>query len=213
MKYKAVLFDMDGTVLDTIEDLHDSVNYSLQHFGYAPISMQETMANLGNGARYLIRKSCPPDLTEQQLEEILTFYTAWYNDHSLIKTRAFAGIPELMEALSANGSQTVIISNKPHHIVEKLGQIIFPGIACYGERPGIPRKPDPAAVLKTLEELNIAKEDAFYICDTEVDVLTAKNAGVDCIAVSWGFRSLEDLHAAGAKVIASTVAELGQLLQ
>jgi len=212
MKYKAVLFDMDGTVLDTLDDLRDSMNYSLAHFGYPERSREHVAASLGNGAAYLAKCCAPADISEDGLKELLAFYKDWYDAHALIKTAPYEGILSLMDKLSAAGIQTAIISNKPHSAVIPLAERFFPGVYSVGEKPGIARKPAPDAVLAVMSGFGLKPEDCVYIGDTEVDLKTAAAAKCDCIAVTWGFRSESELITAGAKLIAHNTTELEKLL-
>ena len=213
MKYKAVLFDMDGTVLDTLGDIADAVNHSLETFGYPRQSEDVIRAKLGNGARMLMTGCAPENLSSEAFEELLNFYNSYYNDHSIIRTAPYAGIPELCAELEAVGCKVAIISNKPDPTVKGLADRFFHGMYAVGECPDIRRKPAPDAVLTALKEFNIRPDEAVYIGDTEVDVQTARNAGTGCIAVSWGFRSLEQLQDTGVSDICATVEELsGKLL-
>ena len=212
MKYKAVLFDMDGTVLDTIGDLTDSMNHSLEHFGYPPITEEQAKAGLGNAARHYCACSVPGDISPERFEEFFEYYRAWYNAHSLIKTAPYEGILQLAADLEKAGCRCAIISNKPDPTVKILSDRFFRGMPAIGESEKVKRKPDPSSVLEMLRELGVDKADAVYIGDTEVDIATAVNAGMDCIAVSWGFRTRQQLVDAGAAVIADTVQQLEALL-
>jgi len=213
MKYKAVLFDMDGTVLDTLTDIANAVNYSFRSFGIPEVPKETIMLKLGNGAERLVRGSLPYELPEDDFRSLLGFYNTWYNDHSIVETAPYPGITDLMSKLDSEGCKTVIVSNKPDPTVKLLAERFFLGMPAVGERPGIARKPAPDSVLSVLRELGIAPEDAAYIGDTEVDILTAKNAGTHCIAVSWGFRPRSVLENAGAELICDSVEELSALLR
>ena len=212
MKYKAVLFDMDGTVLDTLDDLRDSVNYSLSRFGFPERSREYVAASLGNGAAFLIKRCAPEDIDSDTCNALLAFYKDWYDAHALIKTAPYAGITSLADKLAQAGIKTAIISNKPHSAVIPLAGKFFPGIYSVGEKPGIARKPAPDPVLAVMDAFGLKPEDCVYIGDTEVDLMTARAAGCDCIAVTWGFRSEQELIAAGAKVICHSTDELEEIL-
>ena len=210
MKYKAALFDMDGTVLDTIDDLCDSMNHCLLQYGYPRISRDCAMRNLGSGAAYYARRSLPEDVNEKTFHEFLQAYKDWYNTHSCIKTAPFPGIIELLSELENRGVRVGIVSNKPDATVSLLAERFFPGIPAIGESAGIKRKPAPDTVLSMLRRFNVSPEEAVYIGDTEVDIETARNAGTGCVAVTWGFRPAEALTAAPA--LADTASQLLTLL-
>ena len=211
MRFRGVLWDMDGTVLDTLEDLWAAVNVSLRRFSLPEASMEAVRAGLGNGAAHLISCVCP----EARREEVLAFYKPWYDAHCNIHTRPYAGILPLMERLKAAGVRQAIISNKPDPAVQELAKSYFPGLldSAVGESPSVRRKPNPDAVLAAVEQMGLTVADCVYVGDTEVDLATAKNAGMACIAVSWGFRSREQLLAAGATELAAAAEELEELLE
>ena len=211
MGCRAVLFDMDGTVLDTLEDLWAAVNVSLRRFSLPEASRDTVRAGLGNGAAHLIACVAP----EERREEVLAFYKPYYDAHCNIKTRPYPGILPLMARLRARGVKQAIISNKPDPAVQELAKSYFPGLldSAVGESPSVRRKPNPDAVLAAVEQMGLTAADCVYIGDTEVDLATAKNAGMACIAVSWGFRSREQLLAAGATALAATAEELEKLLE
>ena len=214
MRYKAVLFDMDGTVLDTLDDLADSVNRSLREFGLPEVSRFQVGQSLGNGAKYLIRHCLPEGSDEALCEQVLSFYKPWYDAHCLIKTKPYDGILQLMETLRADGVSRAIISNKPDSAVQELAEAFFPGLmdVVIGESPAVKRKPSPDTVLAAASQMGLMASDCVYIGDTEVDLETARNAGMDCIPVSWGFRTEEQLCAAGAEEIIRSPEELKKKL-
>lgn len=214
MSYLAVLFDMDGTVLDTLDDLADSVNYSLRHFALPMVSRERVAQSLGNGAAYLIRHCVPAGTPDTLCDEILAFYKPWYDAHCRIKTRPYEGILNLMKMLQVQGVRQAIISNKPDSAVQELAEVFFPGLmdVVIGDSPAVRRKPAPDTVLAAAEKMGIPVSACVYIGDTEVDIETARNATMDCIAVTWGFRTEEQLLAAGADNIAHSPAELAAKL-
>ena len=214
MRYKAVLFDMDGTVLDTLDDLADSVNRSLREFGLPEVSRFQVGQSLGNGAKYLIRHCLPEGSDEALCEQVLAFYKPWYDAHCRIKTKPYDGILQLMVALRADGIRQAIISNKPDSAVQELAEAFFPGLmdVVIGESPAVKRKPSPDTVLAAASQMGLMASDCVYIGDTEVDLETARNAGMDCIPVSWGFRTEEQLCAAGAEEIIRSPEELKKKL-
>lgn len=208
MRYRTYLFDMDGTVLDTAADLADAVNRTLAVHGFPGRSLAQVTAALGNGAARLMAASLPRGSDTPGFTDILAWYKAWYRDHSCIKTAPYPGMAELLAALRRSGAAVAIVSNKPHAAAAALGARFFPGTAVWGESPERPRKPAPDMVLHALEQLGADREGAVCIGDSEVDVQMAKNAGLPLIAVDWGFRTAEQLRAAGAAVVVHTPAEL-----
>ncbi|MBQ0037648.1 MAG: HAD-IA family hydrolase [Clostridiales bacterium] len=213
MSYKTCLFDMDGTVLDTVADLADAVNHTLTGYGYPARSVQQVKDATGNGARELIAHSLHDGEATPDFENILAEYKAWYADHTCVETAPYPGIPALLEKLRRDGVQVAIVSNKPDKAAKILAERFFPGIPTFGETADIPRKPAPDMVYHAAKKLGASLDGTVYIGDSEVDVQTARNAGVDLVAVSWGFRGRERLKIAGAERIADTVAELYDLVK
>ena len=210
MAYRAVLFDMDGTVLDTLTDLAAAANTALRHFGLPEGSREKVCASLGNGASYLIH-ACVPEGTEERFtREVLAWYKPWYDAHCCIETRPYPGILELMARLKAKGIRQAIISNKADPAVQELAARFFPGLleTAVGESETVRRKPDPDAVLAAAQQMGMTLDECVYVGDTEVDLATARNAGMACLSVTWGFRSEEELLAAGATHIAHNTEEL-----
>jgi len=187
-----ILFDLDGTLLDTLEDLLDATNYALEHHGYPCRTLGELRGFVGNGARNQIRLSVPEGADP---EPVLETYQRYYPGHCRIKTAPYPGI---MQALKCLGEQypLAIVSNKPDAAVKPLCAEFFPGIFALGETGDTPRKPSPQMVHAAMEAIGVQR--CVYVGDSEVDVLTAKNASVPCLSVTWGFRDREVLEAAGA---------------
>ncbi len=214
MKYDAILYDMDGTVLDTLGDLCDSVNYSLAQFSFPAITMSDAAQYLGNGARRLITLACPEGTDEETVEKVLAFYLPWYNEHCRIKTAPYDGILEMMRKFRALGVKQAVISNKPDPAVQSLAEDFFSGLLelAVGESKDVRRKPAPDGVLNAAKQMNAPLDRCVYIGDTEVDIETAKNAGMDCVSVTWGFRSARQLIDSGASVMVNNAEELIDLL-
>ena len=210
MKYKAVLFDMDGTTLNTLGDLTDAVNHTMRTFGLPELDENRCAHLLGNGARHLIRGAVPENITGEEFEKTLAFYVDYYDSHCRIKTAPYDGVIDAMNALKTQGIRMAVISNKPDGAVQQLSEEFFTGLLdiSVGESERVRRKPNPDAVLWSISSLGLEKQDCVYVGDTEVDLKTAENAGIDSIAVTWGFRSVEELQAAGAKTIVSSASEL-----
>ena len=211
MAVQGVLWDMDGTVLDTLEDLWAAVNVSLRRFSLPEVSLDRVRAGLGNGAAHLISVCAPAE----RREEVLAFYKPWYDAHCNVKTGPYPGILPLMARLRERGVKQAIISNKPDPAVQELARSYFPGLleTAVGESASVRRKPNPDAVLAAVRQMGLDVADCVYVGDTEVDLATARNAGMACVAVTWGFRSREQLIAAGATRIAGTAEELEKRLE
>lgn len=214
MSYEAVLLDMDGTVLNTLEDLTNAVNYSLSRFKIRQVPAETVRANLGNGAARLIQGCMPENSSEELTRRVLEFYMPYYDAHCRIKTRPYDGVVPMMERLNEKSVKLAIISNKPDGAVKELAEAFFPGLlqTAVGESARVRRKPDPDAVLAAAELLGVPVEKCVYAGDSEVDLETARRAGMDCIAVCWGFRSERQLREAGAETIAHDAAELERFI-
>ncbi len=215
MAYQTILFDLDGTLLDTLEDLADAVNHILERHRCPQRTLDEVRLFVGNGLGMLMRRSLPAQysqtVSDLLAEELRTYYTA----HSRIKTAPYAGVRELLETLHAAGAKVAVVSNKADEAVGELCSFYFPGLvdAAVGETAGRRPKPAPDAVELALERLHVDKTGAVYVGDSQVDLDTAKAAGLPCIAVTWGFRAREDLVKAGAETLADSVEALSRLLQ
>ena len=210
MRYKAVLFDMDGTVLDTLGDLTNAVNHVLALYGMPQREKRDVAGFLGNGAAHLLAKSVPAGTSEEMLAEMLRVYQPWYDSHCAILTAPYPGVLPMMEALRKAGVKQAVISNKQDSAVRQLAEQHFPGLleVAVGESATVRRKPNPDAVLAALREMGVSRDEAVYVGDTEVDLRTAENAGLACAAVGWGFRTEEQLRTAGAGHVFHTADEL-----
>lgn len=210
MKYKIAIFDFDGTVLDTLLDIADATNIALEMNNLPLRSLAEIRAFVGDGARLLIDRAVPEGTPILITDKVFSDYRANYGPKGYPKTAPYDGVINMLYALKREGISVAVLSNKPDHAVQEMCDRYFTGIFDYkvGERHGIPRKPEPDGVYKLLEDMNISIKEAVYIGDTDIDIKVAKNAGMDCIAVDWGFRDREVLIAAGATTIASTPDEL-----
>lgn len=213
MTYELCLFDMDGTVLDTVADLTGAVNHTLTAHGYPARTQQQVKDATGNGAAELIARSLPEGRDTPDFDAMLSEYKAWYAAHTCVETKPYPGIPELLTRLRQQGVQVAIVTNKPEKAAGALGERFFPGIPVFGEKPSVPRKPAPDMVYRAAEALGAALTGTVYIGDSEVDIRTARNAGVALAAVSWGFRGRERLEQFGAERIADTAAELYELVK
>lgn len=195
MEKIGILFDLDGTLLDTLEDLTDATNYTLRHFGYPERSVQEMRRIVGNGALYQMTVSRPEGATEPDPHEMLKVYLPYYEANSNCKTKPYDGVlPALAQV--AQKYPVAIVSNKPDSAVKPLCAEYFPGYYALGQIEGCPRKPAPDMVYKAMKDIGV--ESCIYVGDSEVDVITASNAGVPCLSVLWGFRDRDVLEENGA---------------
>ena len=208
MKYKAVLFDMDGTLLDTLADMAAAVNHILSVHGYPLRTEEEVRAFVGNGARKLMERALPPDVTGDAFEALLEEYRQWYEAHACVKTAPYPGVPAVLAALHRAGVRCAVVSNKPDGATRELAARFFPGLPAFGQQDGIPAKPAPDMVYHALAELGVEASAAAYVGDSEVDVALARNAGLPLVAVSWGFRGREALEEAGAELVVDDAATL-----
>jgi len=204
-----ILFDLDGTLLNTLEDLLDATNYALAACGYPSRTLPELRRFVGNGAEKQIRLSLP-DGNKEDLSKVLAIYKPYYTDHCQIKTKPYDGILPAIKALGEK-YPIAIVSNKPDSAVKALCADYFPGIYALGEAAGCPRKPAADMVFKAMEAIGVDR--CIYVGDSEVDVLTAKNAGVPCVCVLWGFRDREDMEVVGAEYFCRTPEEMEQTIR
>lgn len=211
-KYEAIVFDLDGTLLNTLEDLMDSVNYALGICGIPERSYEEIRRSVGNGIERLLELVVPNGPENPQFERAFTLFKEY--KHCNDKTDLYPGIRELLDTLKREGFLMAIVSNKYYEGVQNLKQQYFKDYlqVAIGEREGIRKKPAPDTVLAALNELKVPKEKAVYIGDSEVDIATAANTGMDCITVGWGFRTREEQEAAGGKVFVDSPMEVLELL-
>ncbi len=201
------VFDLDGTLLNTLEDLADAVNYSLAQFGMPQRTIEEVRNYVGNGIRLLIERSVPNGTDLPVIDNVFECFKKYYQEHCNDNTKAYDGIIDMLKELKQSGIKLAVLSNKAQNAVTKLCDIYFDNLLdiTFGAREGIAKKPAPDALLECAAIADIALEDIAYIGDSDVDVLTARNAGVDCIAVSWGFRDKGVLIKAGADKIADNI--------
>ena len=207
---KAVIFDMDGTILDTLDDLASSVNYALEANGLPKRTREEVRRFVGNGAVKLIRRAVPEGTADILFDKVFALYTTYYDEHCADATKPYDGIPELLALLRSKGVKTAVVSNKPDEAVRVLADTYFPHLfdAAVGTRTGIKTKPAPDSVFEIIKKIGAEKKDCVYVGDSEVDIETAKNAGIPCISVSWGFKGNEFLAEHGAQKIVDNAKEL-----
>ena len=198
----AIIFDLDGTLLDTLGDLHRAVNYALDQFGYPDRTLAEVRRFVGNGAGQLIALSVPEGTDPSPVLEV---FQAYYRENCRILTGPYAGVPEALAVLKQD-HLLAIVSNKPDAAVKTLCADFFPGIYARGESADCPRKPAPDMVRSAMAALGT--ECCIYVGDSEVDVITARNAGIPCLSVLWGFRDKEELLSTGAEHFCETPHQL-----
>ena len=208
-KYDTVIFDMDGTLLDTLEDLTDSVNYMLNKFSYPAKTIDQIRSYVGNGIKLLVERAIPDGAANPNFDEAFECFRAHYEVHSEDKTKAYDGVIALIAKFKQNGYKMAIVSNKFDAGLKALARKFFPDIdVAIGESAGVNKKPAPDMVYSAMAQLGSEKEKCVYIGDSDVDFMTAKNSGIDCVSVLWGFRTKEFLSELGATVFAETPDEV-----
>ena len=205
-----IIFDLDGTLLNTLEDLLDATNYALAQCGYPKRTLPELRRFVGNGAENQIRMSLPAGASPEEVGRVLRIYKPYYTAHCQVKTRPYDGVLEALEVLKAK-YPIAVVSNKPDSAVKALCAQMFPGIFALGETPDCPRKPAPDMVYKACQA--IGADTCVYVGDSEVDVVTAKNAGVPCLSVLWGFRDKADIEGAGGSHFCENPAQLTEKIE
>lgn len=215
MKYTTIVFDCDGTLLDTLTDLRNAVNYVLRAHDLPERSVPEVKAALGNGVAHLLRQSLPDSISEAEFNTYLDEFKAYYGEHLQDYTAPYPGMLDVLDTLRAKGYKLAIVSNKIQEGITPLNKEYFGDRlpVAIGERPGLQRKPAPDMVLQALKELDSTQDESIYIGDSEVDVATAKNSSLLCIGVTWGFRD-EQLHKdLGVKYIARKAEDIVTIIE
>lgn len=215
MRYMIAIFDLDGTILNTLEDLADSTNYALKTCGYPERTMDEVRQFVGNGIRKLMERAVPEGTPVEEIDRVHETFTAHYKVHCADKTRPYDGIMELLQNLKKDGCKLAVVSNKADYGVQELCKQYFDGIFDFavGEREGIRKKPAPDSVNEVLKTLGCSRDRAVYIGDSDVDIQTAANAQMDHIIVEWGFRDVPFLIAKGAKVLVEKPEEILEIVE
>ena len=214
-KYDTVIFDLDGTLLNTLEDLADAVNFVMRKNHYPQRTIEEVRRFVGNGIRRLMELAVPENISETEFEQVFEEFKNYYTEHCQIKTCAYDGVMPLLKHLYENGYAMAIVSNKNHAAVCELNDIYFKDYieVAIGQKDGIRKKPAPDTVVQALKELGKTKERAIYVGDSEVDFATAKNSGMDCVLVTWGFRNLEELKEFQPVAFVDTAEQLQMILE
>ena len=212
MTYSTYIFDLDGTLLDTVGDLAASVNYALRTHGMPEHSIDDVRRFVGNGVRKLMERAIPDGESNPLFEETFATFRQYYMAHSLDTTKPYEGIPETLTELRKRGCRLAVVSNKMMAATQELIRHFFPDTieVAIGEHEaeGIRKKPAPDTVFAALRQLGVGKEGAVYVGDSDVDIQTASNAGLPCISVLWGFRDRDFLTQHGAKTFISAPSEL-----
>lgn len=210
---KLCIFDLDGTLTDTIESLAYSVGMTLKEMGLSEITKEQCQSFVGNGARYLVDRSirAAGDENGERLEEAMEIYGRIFDENCTYHVTPYEGIREALSRLRKEGIRLAVLSNKPHRQTEKVARAIFGDCVfdvVQGQQEGIERKPAPDGIYAVLEKLSVSREECLYVGDSEVDIATGKNAGVKTVGVTWGFRTEEELKGAGASLLIRTPEEL-----
>lgn len=208
--YKLIAFDLDGTLLNTLDDLCDSVNYVLEEFNFPQRTIEEVRRFVGNGVLKLIERAVPENTSKEVIIQAFNCFSEYYLTHSAIKTKPYEGIIDLLTKLRDRGYKIAVVSNKIHPAVVALCEKYFPSLIDFslGDDPIRLKKPNPDMLNYTMAQLKVTKEETLYVGDSEVDIQTAINTGVDYVSVDWGFKTKEFLMQYGSKSIASTMMEL-----
>ena len=195
MRYELAIFDLDGTLLNTLSDLADAANAALKECGYPARSMEEVRTFIGNGVARLIARAVPQGTSDDAVASVLARFKAIYIQNVNVKTAPYPGVMEMLETLNRRGVRCAVNSNKVDGAVRLLCDDHFAGLLsmALGEREGIPKKPAPDGARLIMQALGVAPEKTLYVGDGDADLLTAKNAGIDCAWVSWGYRSRAEL--------------------
>lgn len=213
VKTKAVIFDLDGTLLNTLDDLRSALNYALGTQGFPERSLEEVRQFVGNGNWKLVQRGVPQGTGEAQARAVYDAFLPYYQAHSMDTTRPYPGISELLDALKQAGVTMAIVTNKVHTAAVPLCREFFPQVeVVVGSQEGLANKPAPDMVHAAMKTLGVAAGEAVYVGDTGVDVATAQNSGLDCVCVAWGFRTRSEQEAQGGKRFADTPAGLLELL-
>ena len=208
--FETYIFDLDGTLLSTLNDLAASTNYALRWAGMPERSVEEIRMFVGNGVKLLMERAIPDGINNPKFEETYAKFREHYMEHNLDTTRPYDGIPELLRELKGRGKKLAIVSNKFYAATQELAKHFFPDTIeiAIGERDNIRKKPAPDTVLEALKQLDASKAGAVYIGDSDVDIMTAKNCELPCISVLWGFRDKEFLIEHGGKIFVDKPSEI-----
>ena len=209
-EFETYVFDLDGTLLETLKDLAASTNFALRQYDMPEHSIEDVRMFVGNGVKKLMERAIPNGLDNPKFEEVYATFRQHYLNHNLDTTKPYDGIPELLRELKGRGKKLAIVSNKFYAATQDLARHFFPDTieVAIGERENIKKKPAPDTVVEALRQLGVSKEGAVYIGDSDVDIMTARNSGLPCASVLWGFRDKECLLEHGATFFAEKPEDL-----
>lgn len=212
---RLAIFDLDGTLINSLEDLSEACNVALRSFGFPPHPAEAYKLFIGNGVYKLIERCVPPQhRTPETLAQVFEVYNDYYTKHGEDKTRPFPGMTETVQVIREYGVKTAVLTNKPHKLALPMVNSLFPGLfdLILGQRDGVPTKPNPTAVEEIIRHFGVLKSDCCFIGDSSVDILTGKAAGLFTVGVTWGYRTKEELESAGADLILHKVEDLTEVL-
>lgn len=214
MTINTIIFDLDGTLLYTIEDLTDSTNYALAQFNYPQRTTEEITNFVGNGVHLLIERAIPQGKDDPNFDECLKIFKEHYSQNMYNKTKPYDGIIDMLKSMKSQGYNTAVVSNKFDSAVKELCKTYFNGLidSAIGQRDNIAKKPAPDSVLEVLKELNVTKEQCIYVGDSEVDIQTAENVGIPCLSVTWGYKPISFLYENGAETLIYSPDEILELV-
>lgn len=212
MHIEAVLFDLDGTLIDSLEDIGESMNFVLKDMGLDGHALCDYRVFVGDGSAMLARRALPESRRDEAtVADCVSRFRSVYSDRATSRTRPYAGIPALLDALAARRLPMAVLSNKMDDLTKRLVETLLGRWrfeVVIGERPGVPRKPDPASALEVASRLGVQPATILYVGDTPTDIATAHAAGMPVVAAAWGFRSIEELRAAGARIVAASPSDV-----
>ena len=213
--FKVAIFDLDGTLLNTLDDLANACNYALNKFSFPTHEVGKYKTFIGNGIYKLVERALPDSKRDKEtVEKVLEVFSEYYNEHMMDMTKPYDGIINLLDQLRMKGIKLGVVSNKKHEITIEIVNKYFGDRfnIVFGHRENYKEKTDPSSVLEIIEKLDVLKSECIYIGDSNVDVITARNSGIECIGVSWGFRGKEELAKAGADYLADNIIELRDII-
>lgn len=214
MAIQTIIFDLDGTLLYSLDDIADSVNYAMDKYGFKQYSVEEVREAIGNGVRLMMERITPDDISEEVFENCLSDFKLHYSENMYNKTRPYEGVLDMLKQLRADGYKIAVLSNKFDTAVKELCEKYFDGLVdlAVGQKEGVEEKPDPAGVYEIAKELDTPLECCIFVGDSEVDIQTANNAGIDCISVTWGYKDFKFLYENGASKLVYVPEDILELL-
>ena len=209
-----IIFDLDGTPLNSLGDLHACFNHAIEHFGYPTRSLDEIKSFVGNGIKKAIERALPYQVSDEELNKITEYFRSYYKEHMFELTKPYEGIIELLSNLKAKGYKLAIVSNKYDDAVKNLSKFYFGDLVdiAVGEDYGIRKKPEIDGVLKAIQIMGSELETCIFVGDSDVDIMTAQNANIPCISVLWGYRNKEFLIQRGAKIFTEKAKDIEKIL-